>query len=238
MAECLGVELRTVDITKSCLQHFEDIGHDPKVTDVVFENVQARERTQILMDISNAEKGIVIGTGDLSEIALGWCTYNADHMSMYSVNCDIPKTLVRYIVKWYSDKKSNDRLADVLNDILDTPVSPELLPADDNGNIAQKTENILGSYDIHDFYLYHFIKYGASPDKMLMLARYAFEKRFRLQELRDALELFLRRFFMQQFKRSCIPDGPKVGTLSLSPRADWRMPSDASVEDWLKNADA
>lgn len=250
MANCLGVELRTIDITKSCLQHFEDIGHDPAVTDVTYENVQARERTQVLMDVANSERGIVIGTGDLSEIALGWCTYNADHMSMYSVNCDIPKTLVRYIVDWYADKADNDykyslvnrmlgegdysnkKLAGVLRDILDTPVSPELLPADANGNIAQKTENILGSYDIHDFYLYHFVKYGATPSKMLYLAEYAFGMD-KHDELKKALELFLRRFFTQQFKRSCIPDGPKVGTLSLSPRADWRMPSDASYNDWV-----
>ncbi len=234
MAKCLGVELRTIDITKSCMQHFEDIGHDPSVADVVYENVQARERTQVLMDISNGEHGIVIGTGDLSEIALGWCTYNADHMSMYSVNCDIPKTLVRYIVKWYSDRATTTaELSAVLNDILDTPVSPELLPPDENGNIAQKTEAILGDYVYHDFYLYHFVKYGATPSKMLFLAKYAF-KNIDEQILKDALKTFIRRFFTQQFKRSCIPDGPKVGTLSLSPRADWRMPSDASFNDWLE----
>lgn len=234
MAKCLGVELRTIDITKSCMQHFEDIGHDPSVADVVYENVQARERTQVLMDISNGEHGIVIGTGDLSEIALGWCTYNADHMSMYSVNCDIPKTLVRYIVKWYSDRATTTaELSAVLNDILDTPVSPELLPTDKDGNIAQKTENILGSYEIHDFYLYHFIKYGATPEKMLFLAEYAFAEKYSVADLKKALVLFVRRFFTQQFKRSCIPDGPKVGTLSLSPRADWRMPSDSSFNDWM-----
>lgn len=234
MANCLGVTLRTIDITKACMQHFEDIGHDPAVTDVTYENVQARERTQILMDLCNKEGGIVVGTGDLSEIALGWCTYNADHMSMYSVNCDIPKTLVRYIVQWYAEVTSLPNLSKVLYDILDTPVSPELLPTDANGNIAQKTENILGSYDIHDFYLYHFVKYGATPDKMLYLAKYAFNGKFSDEDLEKALKLFLRRFFGQQFKRSCIPDGPKVGTLSLSPRADWRMPSDASVNDWMK----
>ena len=223
MAELLGVELRTVDIQKACLQHFADIGHDPKTLNVTYENVQARERTQILMDIANSVGGIVIGTGDLSEIALGWSTYNADHMSMYAVNCDIPKTLVRHVVGWYADhaesftadKKTAKELADVLRDILDTPVSPELLPADANGQIAQKTESILGAYEIHDFYLYHFAKYGAAPQKLLFLAKYAF------------------RFFTQQFKRSCIPDGPKVGTISLSPRADWRMPSDSSFSDWM-----
>ena len=235
MAECLGVELRTIDITKACMQHFEDIGHDPNVTDVTYENVQARERTQILMDVANKEKGIVIGTGDLSELALGWCTYNADHMSMYSVNCDIPKTLVRYLVRWYAVCVCDtDELSQVLVDILDTPVSPELLPTDKDGNIAQKTEEILGDYILHDFFLYHFVKYGATPSKMLFLAKYAFKGIFTDDMIEKTLKLFLRRFFTQQFKRSCIPDGPKVGTLSLSPRADWRMPSDASFNDWLE----
>ena len=241
MAELLGVELRTVDIQKACLQHFADIGHDPKTLNVTYENVQARERTQILMDIANSEGGIVIGTGDLSEIALGWSTYNADHMSMYAVNCDIPKTLVRHVVGWYADhaegftadKKTATELAAVLRDILDTPVSPELLPADANGQIAQKTESILGAYEIHDFYLYHFAKYGATPQKLLFLAKYAFAGKFTDEELETALTVFVRRFFTQQFKRSCIPDGPKVGTISLSPRADWRMPSDASFSDWM-----
>ena len=232
LAELLGVELRTVDIQKACLQHFEDIGHDPKKLDVTYENVQARERTQILMDIANSEGGIVIGTGDLSEIALGWSTYNADHMSMYAVNCDIPKTLVRHIVDWYADNSGNELKA-VLKDILDTPVSPELLPADASGQIAQKTESILGAYEIHDFYLYHFAKYGAKPEKLLFLAKYAFAGKFSDDELKKALAVFVRRFFTQQFKRSCIPDGPKVGTISLSPRADWRMPSDSSFSDWL-----
>ena len=241
MAELLGVELRTVDIQKACLQHFADIGHDPKTLNVTYENVQARERTQILMDIANSVGGIVIGTGDLSEIALGWSTYNADHMSMYAVNCDIPKTLVRHVVGWYADhaesftadKKTAKELADVLRDILDTPVSPELLPADANGQIAQKTESILGAYEIHDFYLYHFAKYGAAPQKLLFLAKYAFAGKFTDEELEKALAVFVRRFFTQQFKRSCIPDGPKVGTISLSPRADWRMPSDSSFSDWM-----
>jgi NAD+ synthase (glutamine-hydrolysing) len=232
LAELLGVELRTVDIQKACLQHFADIGHDPKTLNVTYENVQARERTQILMDIANSEGGIVIGTGDLSEIALGWSTYNADHMSMYAVNCDIPKTLVRHIVDWYADN-SCAKLKAVLKDILDTPVSPELLPADSNGQIAQKTESILGAYEIHDFYLYHFAKYGAEPQKLLFLAKHAFAGKFTDEELQKALTVFVRRFFTQQFKRSCIPDGPKVGTISLSPRADWRMPSDASNSDWL-----
>ena len=241
MAELLGVELRTIDIQKACMQHFADIGHDPNTLNVTYENVQARERTQILMDIANKEGGIVVGTGDLSEIALGWSTYNADHMSMYAVNCDIPKTLVRHVVGWYADRARNfiadektaDELSLVLRDILDTPVSPELLPADANGQIAQKTESILGAYEIHDFYLYHFAKYGATPQKMLFLAKYAFAGKYSDEELEKALGVFVRRFFTQQFKRSCIPDGPKVGTISLSPRADWRMPSDASNTDWL-----
>ena len=241
MAELLGVELRTVDIQKACMQHFADIGHDPNTLNVTYENVQARERTQILMDIANKEGGIVVGTGDLSEIALGWSTYNADHMSMYAVNCDIPKTLVRHVVGWYADRARNfiadektaDELSLVLRDILDTPVSPELLPADANGQIAQKTESILGAYEIHDFYLYHFAKYGATPQKMLFLAKYAFAGKYSDEELEKALGVFVRRFFTQQFKRSCIPDGPKVGTISLSPRADWRMPSDSSFGAWL-----
>lgn len=248
LAKLLGVELRTVDIQKACLQHFADIGHDPQKLDVTYENVQARERTQILMDIANSEGGIVIGTGDLSEIALGWSTYNADHMSMYAVNCDIPKTLVRHIVRWYADRAVRNpnqaaphlapsepgaALAAVLRDILDTPVSPELLPADSSGQIAQKTESILGAYEIHDFFLYHFAKYGASPEKLRYLAKYAFANRHSDEEIDKALAVFIRRFFTQQFKRSCIPDGPKVGTISLSPRADWRMPSDASYSDWL-----
>lgn len=249
LAKLLGVELRTVDIQKACLQHFADIGHDPQKLDVTYENVQARERTQILMDIANSEGGIVIGTGDLSEIALGWSTYNADHMSMYAVNCDIPKTLVRHIVSWYADRAIHNpsetgahfetrekgaELAAVLRDILDTPVSPELLPADSSGQIAQKTECILGAYELHDFFLYHFAKYGVSPEKLRYLAKYAFANKRSDEEIDKALAIFIRRFFTQQFKRSCIPDGPKVGTISLSPRADWRMPSDASFGDWLK----
>jgi NAD+ synthase (glutamine-hydrolysing) len=245
LARLLGVELRTVDIKKACLQHFEDIGHDPQKLDVTYENVQARERTQILMDMANSEGGIVIGTGDLSEIALGWSTYNADHMSMYAVNCDVPKTLVRHIVSWYADRcaahlgtsgihpeTTGADLSKVLRDILNTPVSPELLPADSSGQIAQKTESILGAYEIHDFFLYHFAKYGATPEKLRYLAKYAFKDQHTDEEIDKALAVFIRRFFTQQFKRSCIPDGPKVGTISLSPRADWRMPSDASFSDW------
>ena len=234
LAELLGTELRTVDIRNACLQHFSDIGHDGKVLDTTYENVQARERTQILMDTANRENGLVVGTGDLSEIALGWCTYNADHMSMYSVNCGIPKTLVRHMVAWYADRNPGP-LGDVLRDILDTPVSPELLPADAEGRISQKTEAILGEYELHDFYLYHFVKYGAEPEKLRFLARCAFSGHHTDAEIDRTLKIFFRRFFSQQFKRSCIPDGPKVGSIALSPRADWRMPSDASAELWLSS---
>ncbi len=251
LMKSLDITIKEISIKEACIQHFKDINHDINVHDVTYENGQARERTQILMDVANQCNGFVVGTGDLSELALGWCTYNADHMSMYSVNCDIPKTLVRYIVSWYSTKCQPQQMVEldtagtakltlsyVLQNILNTPVSPELLPADKNGQIVQKTEDILGSYDIHDFYLYHFVKYGATPAKMLYLADYAFrdyanQPGYTHEALKKALELFLRRFFTQQFKRSCIPDGPKVGTLSLSPRADWRMPSDASFENWI-----
>lgn len=232
LAELLGTELRTIPIGDACRQHFKDIGHDGTTPDVTYENVQARERTQILMDVANREGGLVAGTGDLSEIALGWCTYNADHMSMYGINCGVPKTLVRHIVSWYAEQSSGE-LAAVLKDVVATPVSPELLPADKSGAISQKTEAILGSYDLHDFFLYHFIKYGAPPAKLYFLACRAFEGEYGKETVRDALRTFVRRFFSQQFKRSCIPDGPKVGSVSLSPRADWRMPSDASAALWL-----
>lgn len=228
----LGAELREIDIKPACLQHFKDIGHDRNDWNVTYENVQARERTQILMDTANRENGLVVGTGDLSEIALGWSTYNADHMSMYAVNCGVPKTLVRHLVEWYADKKGG-ALSDILRDILDTPVSPELLPTSDKGEIVQKTELILGAYELHDFYLYHVIKYGAEPAKLKFLANYAFGQKYPASEIDRTMELFFRRFFTQQFKRSCIPDGPKVGSISLSPRADWRMPSDASPAVWL-----
>ncbi|WP_457596033.1 NAD(+) synthase [Hydrogenimonas sp.] len=227
----LGVTLKKIDITEACLAHFEAIGHDPEIHDVVFENVQARERTQILMDLANEHGGIVVGTGDLSEIALGWSTYNGDHMSMYAVNAGVPKTLVRYLVAWAADALYPE-LAPVLRDILETPVSPELLPAEE-GEICQKTEEVVGPYELHDFFLYHMIKSGASPRKLLFLARHAFGERYGEEELRKWLELFLRRFFTQQFKRSCMPDGPKVGTIALSPRGDWRMPSDAEVKEWI-----
>ena len=224
----LGCDLREINIVKAALQHFEDIGHDKDIHDVTYENVQARERTQILMDLANKEGGLLIGTGDLSELALGWCTYNGDHMSMYSVNPSIPKTLVRYLVKYVAEKESNKNVSETLLDILDTPVSPELLPKDDKGDIAQKTEDIVGPYELHDFFLYHFIKHGSSKERIFKLAKIAFKDDDSDEEITKWLDKFMWRFFTQQFKRSALPDGPKVGSISLSPRGDWRMPSDAS----------
>ncbi len=223
----LGTELREINIVKASLQHFEDIGHDKNMHDVTYENVQARERTQILMDLANKEGGLLIGTGDLSELALGWCTYNGDHMSMYSVNPSIPKTLVRYLVQYVAQNESTDIVCDILMDILDTPVSPELLPKDKNGEIAQKTEDIVGPYELHDFFLYHFIKHGSTKERIFFLAKNAFKDNYSEQEIQKWLDKFMFRFFTQQFKRSALPDGPKVGSISLSPRGDWRMPSDA-----------
>ncbi|MFZ2658079.1 MAG: NAD(+) synthase [Victivallales bacterium] len=225
-----GADFREIDIKTACKDHFKEIGHDPKTHDVTYENVQARERTQILMDIANKEKGIVVGTGDLSEIALGWSTYNADHMSMYAVNCGVPKTLIRYLISWGADN-SHTELRKVLHDIIDTPVSPELLPHDSD-KIVQKTEDIIGPYEVHDFFLYHTVKYGAPPEKILYLANIAFKGKYDRKKLLEFQKTFISRFFSQQFKRSCIPDGPKVGTISLSPRGDWRMPSDASAESF------
>ncbi len=230
----LGTELREINIVPACLQHFKDINHAAEKHDVTYENVQARERTQILMDIANKEAGLLIGTGDLSELALGWCTYNGDHMSMYSVNCSIPKTLVRYLVRYVAQTEVEGEVSDILMDILDTPVSPELLPKDKHGKIAQKTEDIVGPYELHDFFLYYFIRQGASPEKILFLAKYAFKDDYDTETVEKWLEMFIRRFFTQQFKRSAIPDGPKVGTVSLSPRGDFRMPSDASAKMWLR----
>ncbi|WP_294402737.1 NAD(+) synthase [uncultured Clostridium sp.] len=223
----LGTDLREINIVKAALQHFEDIGHDKNIHDVTYENVQARERTQILMDVANKEGGLLIGTGDLSELALGWCTYNGDHMSMYSVNPSIPKTLVRYLVKYVAQNESNAIVSDTLMDILDTPVSPELLPKDSNGEIAQKTEDIVGPYELHDFFLYHFIKHGSTKERILFLAEHAFKNDYSKEEIKKWLDKFMYRFFTQQFKRSALPDGPKVGSISLSPRGDFRMPSDA-----------
>ncbi len=228
-----GATLKIIDIKDACLKHFEDIGHDKDIHDVTYENVQARERTQILMDYANKIGGLVIGTGDLSELALGWCTYNGDHMSMYGVNAGIPKTLVRYIIRWYADNEAGETIGKILHDILDTPVSPELLPPSKTGQIAQKTEDILGPYEVHDFFLFYMQSWGAGPAKLLFLAQQAFKDQYSPEQLKNWLVVFFKRFFSQQFKRSCLPDGPKVGTVSLSPRGDWRMPSDASVELWL-----
>lgn len=232
LTECIGAELRQIDIVPACTQHMRDIGHDMNVLDVTYENVQARERTQILMDIANKEGALLVGTGDLSELALGWCTYNADHMSMYGVNCSVPKTLVRYIVD-YEAKRFGGEQGEVLRTILETPVSPELLPPDKDGKIAQKTEDTLGPYEVHDFFLYHFERFGTSPEKLMFMASRAFSGVYTEDQLKGWLRIFVRRFFSQQFKRSCVPDGPKVGSVSLSPRGDWRMPSDADSSVWL-----
>ncbi len=226
-----------ISISESVLQHFNDIQHDPATLDVVYENSQARERTQILMDYANKVNGMVIGTGDLSELALGWCTYNGDHMSMYAVNNGVPKTLVRTLVKWIADTQMDVDSKAVLLDVIDTPVSPELLPADENGEIAQKTEDVVGPYILHDFFLYYVLRFGFSPSKIYFLAQNAFEGQFQKEVILKWLKIFFRRFFYQQFKRSCLPDGPKVGSVNLSPRGDWRMPSDASLSLWQKELD-
>ncbi|MFA6873667.1 MAG: NAD(+) synthase, partial [Bacteroidaceae bacterium] len=228
----LGITLKEISIKEAVIQHFKDIGHDINIQDVTYENSQARERTQILMDVANATGGLVIGTGDLSELALGWATYNGDHMSMYGVNTSIPKTLVRHLVKWISGKL-DDATRNILLDIIDTPISPELIPADENGEIAQKTEDLVGPYELHDFFLYNFIRHGFGPAKIYFLAHQAFGSKYDSETIKRWLAVFFRRFFAQQFKRSCLPDGPKVGSIALSPRGDWRMPSDASVALWL-----
>lgn len=236
MCGYLGVSFREINITAAVRQHFKDIGHDEKIRDAVYENCQARERTQVLMDIANMENGLVVGTGDLSELALGWATYNGDHMSMYGVNASVPKTLVRYIVR-YEAENLGGKCRGVIFDILDTPVSPELLPAGKNGEITQKTEDLIGPYELHDFYLYYTVRFGFAPGKILRLAKAAFEGSYEDEFLLKWLKVFLKRFFSQQFKRSCLPDGPKVGSATLSPRGDWRMPSDASCALWMADAD-
>ena len=228
----LGVTLKEIPIKEACLQHFRDIDHDPSVHDVTYENSQARERTQLLMDVANQKNGLVIGTGDLSELALGWATYNGDHMSMYGVNGSIPKTLVKYLVEWVANHKVDDASRLTLLDIVDTPISPELIPADENGNIKQKTEDLVGPYELHDFFLYHFLRFGSHPSKIYFLAQKAFAGIYDNATVKKWLYTFFRRFFQQQFKRSCLPDGPKVGSVSLSPRGDWRMPSDAVSRLW------
>ena len=231
-----GATLKEISIKDASLLHMKDIGLPETDRSITYENIQARERTQILMDVANMENGLVIGTGDLSELALGWCTYNGDHMSMYAVNTSIPKTLVRYLVAWVKDT-TDGKKKEVFQDILDTPISPELLPPDEAGNILQKTESSIGPYVLHDFYLYHFLRYGATPKKIYTLAKHTFKNSFSKKKKKKWLKVFIRRFFTQQFKRNCIPDGVKVGSISLSPRGDLRMPSDASMEAWLKELD-
>ncbi|HBM17592.1 MAG TPA: NAD(+) synthase [Lentisphaeria bacterium] len=231
MCRIMGCDLRIKDIKEVCSEQFKLLDFNPENMNTTYENVQARQRTMILMDTANETGGIVIGTGDLSEIALGWSTYNGDHMSMYNVNCGVPKSLIRYLIGWYASE-SEDKLRTILEDIINTPVSPELLPPDKAGKISQMTEDIIGPYELHDFFLYHFIKYGASPKKILFLAVNAFEGKYDEAFIKKYLKLFISRFFSQQFKRNCMPDGPKVGTISLSPRGDWRMPPDASSAPW------
>ena len=233
LMKSLGVTIREISIKDACIQHFKDIGHDVNNHDVTYENSQARERTQILMDVANQMNGLVIGTGDLSELALGWATYNGDHMSMYGVNGSVPKTLVIHLVKWVALHDVDELSKATLLDIIDTPISPELIPADEQGNIKQKTEDLVGPYELHDFFLYYFMRCGFSPAKIFMLAQRSFAGVYDDDTIRKWLHTFCRRFFGQQFKRSCLPDGPKVGSISLSPRGDWRMPSDASSASWL-----
>lgn len=235
LVESYNTTLKEINIKEACAIHMKDIGLNPTDISITYENIQARERTQILMDVANMEKGIVIGTGDLSELALGWCTYNGDHMSMYSVNSSIPKTLIRYLVKWFMDNEKGIR-HDVLKDILSTPISPELLPPDKYGNIVQKTENSIGPYVLHDFFLYHFLRYGVRPKKLYFLALHTFND-FSREDILNYLKIFINRFFTQQFKRNCVPDGIKVGSISLSPRGDLRMPSDMEYKSYLKELD-
>lgn len=237
LMEHLGVDMREIPIGPAVTLHFKDIGQNPEVHDVTYENSQARERTQILMDLANRVGGIVLGTGDLSELALGWATYNGDQMSMYGINAGVPKTLVRFLVHYYAVSSQDEVLRDTLLDIIDTPISPELTPADSEGNIQQKTESFVGPYELNDFFLYYMLRYGFSPTRVFILALNAFDGKYDRGELIKWLKVFYRRFFSQQFKRSCMPDGPKVGSVCLSPRGDWRMPSDASAALWLKEVD-
>ena len=251
LMQSLGISIKEISIAKAVTQHFEDIGHDMNVHDVTYENSQARERTQILMDLANKMGGMVIGTGDLSELALGWATYNGDHMSMYGVNASIPKTLIRHLVNYVAESGVDEQSRITLQDIIDTPISPELIPADENGNIKQKTEALVGPYELHDFFLYYYLRFGFRPSKIYLLAKKAFlessGERVKISDndpdsydeetIKKWLKTFVRRFFNQQFKRSCLPDGPKVGSVSLSPRGDWRMPSDATSTIWLQEAE-
>lgn len=233
LMNCLGVTVREVDIKEACMLHMRDIEHDADIHDITYENTQARERTQVLFDLANKHGKLLVGTGNLSELAMGWCTYNGDHMSMYGVNASVPKTLVRYLVDYVASVSEKDT-ADVLYDILDTPVSPELLPPDENGNIAQKTEENIGPYELHDFFLYNFIRFGFSKEKLIRLALKAFDEKYSEDTVEKWADVFIKRFFISQFKRSCVPDSPKVGSVSLSPRGDWRMPSDASFAAFIK----
>lgn len=241
LMKSLGITLMEISIAKAVTQHFKDIGHDAAVHDVTYENSQARERTQILMDLSNQLGGLVVGTGDLSELALGWATYNGDHMSMYGVNASVPKTLIQHLVRYVAEterkEKDGQKTYEILMDVVDTPISPELIPADENGNIKQKTEDLVGPYELHDFFLYYFLRFGFRPQKIFLLAQHAFKGSYDDETIKKWLTTFLRRFFAQQFKRSCLPDGPKVGSVSLSPRGDWRMPTDASSAMWLKECE-
>ena len=232
LMENLGVSQQEISIIPAVKQHFLDINHDPSNHNITYENSQARYRTMLLMDIANQVNGIVIGTGDLSELALGWATYNGDHMSMYGVNASVPKTLIKYLVRYVADYHIDEGAKETLLDIIDTPISPELIPAAENGEIKQKTEDLVGPYELHDFFLYHFMRFGFSPEKLFLLASKAFDGMYDVETIRHWLKTFLRRFFQQQFKRSCLPDGPKVGSVSLSPRGDWRMPSDSSSILW------
>jgi NAD+ synthase (glutamine-hydrolysing) len=238
LAAHLGVGFRTIPITDAVRQHFKDIGHDETIHDVTYENAQARERTQILMDVANKIGGFVVGTGDLSELALGWATYNGDQMSMYHVCAGVPKTLVRYLIDWAAEEEFRDEAASVLRDISATPITPELLPLGKEGALEQKTEDTIGPYALHDFFLYNAIRYGFPPAKVYFLARQAFDGEYAPETILKWLRVFYRRFFSQQFKRSAMPDGPKVGSVALSPRGDWRMPSDASAASWLAEIDA
>ena len=238
LMESLGISVREISIAKAVTQHFEDIGHDQSQHDVTYENSQARERTQILMDVANQVVGLVIGTGDLSELALGWCTYNGDHMSMYGVNAGVPKTLVQYLIRYAAQQPEFAAQSETLLDVVATPISPELMPADAAGNIVQKTEDLVGPYELHDFFLYYFLRMGFRPAKIFLLAQQAFGRQYDKETIKRWLQTFCRRFFNQQFKRSCLPDGPKVGSVSLSPRGDWRMPTDAVSTLWIKECES
>ncbi|GAP73394.1 NAD(+) synthase [Candidatus Symbiothrix dinenymphae] len=232
LMQSLGIQIKEISIVAACEQHFKDIGHDPKIHNITYENTQARERTQILMDLSNQMNGLVVGTGDLSELALGWATYNGDHISMYGVNSGIPKTLVRHLVRWAAETQMDESSKATLQDIINTPVSPELLPKSADGSMTQFTEDVVGPYELHDFSLFYTLRYGFTPEKIFFLAQHAFKGKFDDATIQKWMQVFYTRFFSQQFKRSCLPDGPKVGSVNLSPRGDWRMPSDASVAGW------